>query len=180
MISGEIFDRRANRLFFQDADGKFMGIPDVAAPPETRARKMMKRSDDRLDASRGEAVATNMPEDVPNEPTPVKRDKHTGLIHMDLELAARFKKAGHFWRALRQNLDPRKGVDKQIFKLRIESERAKTASSIEGKAAEARLKGIVEGLRSFARKDEGTLIDTVDVNTLIQATIRLVQNEVHK
>ena len=43
-----------------------------------------------------------------------------------------------------------------------------------------RIKGIVEGLRGFARKDEGLLIDTVDVNTLIQATARLVQNEVHK
>jgi signal transduction histidine kinase len=43
-----------------------------------------------------------------------------------------------------------------------------------------RIKGIVEGLRGFARKDEGLLVDNVDVNTLIQATARLVQNEVHK
>ena len=43
-----------------------------------------------------------------------------------------------------------------------------------------RIKGIVEGLRGFARKDEGLLVDTVDVNTLIEATTRLVQNEVHK
>jgi len=43
-----------------------------------------------------------------------------------------------------------------------------------------RIKGIVEGLRGFARKDDGLLVDTVDVNTLIQATARLVQNEVHK
>jgi len=43
-----------------------------------------------------------------------------------------------------------------------------------------RIKGIVEGLRGFARKDDGLLIDMVDVNTLIQATARLVQNEVHK
>ena len=43
-----------------------------------------------------------------------------------------------------------------------------------------RIKGIVEGLRGFARKDEGLLIDTVDVNTLIEATTRLVKNEVHK
>ncbi|MCK4671145.1 MAG: ATP-binding protein [Candidatus Aegiribacteria sp.] len=43
-----------------------------------------------------------------------------------------------------------------------------------------RIKGIVEGLRGFARKDEGLLLDTVDVNTLIEATTRLVQNEVHK
>ncbi len=43
-----------------------------------------------------------------------------------------------------------------------------------------RIKGIVEGLRGFARKDEGLLLDIVDVNTLIEATTRLVQNEVHK
>ncbi|MCK5115780.1 MAG: GHKL domain-containing protein [Candidatus Aegiribacteria sp.] len=43
-----------------------------------------------------------------------------------------------------------------------------------------RIKGIVEGLRGFARKDEGLLVDTVDVNTLLEATTRLVKNEVHK
>jgi signal transduction histidine kinase/PAS domain-containing protein len=43
-----------------------------------------------------------------------------------------------------------------------------------------RIKGIVEGLRSFARKDEGLLVDNVDMNTLIQASTRLVHNEVHK
>jgi signal transduction histidine kinase len=43
-----------------------------------------------------------------------------------------------------------------------------------------RIKGIVDGLRSFARRDEGQLIDTVDINTLIGATARLVETEVHK
>jgi len=43
-----------------------------------------------------------------------------------------------------------------------------------------RIKGIVDGLRSFARKDEGLLVDVVDVNTLLGATTRLVQNEVNK
>jgi signal transduction histidine kinase len=43
-----------------------------------------------------------------------------------------------------------------------------------------RIKGIVEGLRNFARKDEGLLIDNVDVNTIIEAAARLVSNEVHK
>ncbi|MCD4701004.1 MAG: hypothetical protein K8S24_04015 [Candidatus Aegiribacteria sp.] len=43
-----------------------------------------------------------------------------------------------------------------------------------------RIKGIVEGLRGFARKDEGLLVDTVDVNTLLEATTRLVKNEDHK
>jgi signal transduction histidine kinase len=43
-----------------------------------------------------------------------------------------------------------------------------------------RIKTIVEGLRNFARKDEGLLVDTVDINTLIEASARLVHNEVHK
>ncbi len=43
-----------------------------------------------------------------------------------------------------------------------------------------RIKGIVESLRRFARRDEGLLIDTVEVNTVIEATTRLVHNEVSK
>jgi signal transduction histidine kinase len=43
-----------------------------------------------------------------------------------------------------------------------------------------RIKEIVEGLRTFARKDEGLLVDTIDINTLIEASSRLVHNEVHK
>ena len=43
-----------------------------------------------------------------------------------------------------------------------------------------RIKGIVEGLRGFVKKDEGLLVDNVDINTLIEASIRLVHNEVHK
>ena len=43
-----------------------------------------------------------------------------------------------------------------------------------------RIKEIVEGLRTFARKDEGLLVDTIDINTLIGASSRLVHNEVHK
>ena len=43
-----------------------------------------------------------------------------------------------------------------------------------------RIKGIVDGLRKFARRDEGLLVDTVDINTLIEASARLVHNEVHK
>jgi signal transduction histidine kinase len=43
-----------------------------------------------------------------------------------------------------------------------------------------RIKAIVESLRTFARKDEGLLVDTVDMNTLIEASARLVHNEVHK
>jgi signal transduction histidine kinase len=43
-----------------------------------------------------------------------------------------------------------------------------------------RIKGIVEGLRTFVRKDEGLLVDTVDINTLIEASTRLVHKEIHK
>ncbi len=43
-----------------------------------------------------------------------------------------------------------------------------------------RIKGIVESLRTFVRKDEGLLVDTIDINTLIEASTRLVHNQVHK
>ena len=43
-----------------------------------------------------------------------------------------------------------------------------------------RIKGIVDGLRKFARRDEGELIDTVDINTIIDESTRLVHNQVHK
>ncbi len=43
-----------------------------------------------------------------------------------------------------------------------------------------RIKAIVEGLKRFARRDEGLLIDNVDVNTAVEACARLVHNEVHK
>ncbi|MBD3179268.1 MAG: hypothetical protein GF417_06545 [Candidatus Latescibacteria bacterium] len=43
-----------------------------------------------------------------------------------------------------------------------------------------RIKSIVEGLRAFTKKDEGLLADNVDINTLVEATTRLVYKEVHK
>ncbi|MBN1335437.1 MAG: PAS domain-containing protein [Deltaproteobacteria bacterium] len=43
-----------------------------------------------------------------------------------------------------------------------------------------RIKSIVEGLKRFARRDEGLLIDTVEINTLVEACTRLVHNEIHK
>ncbi len=43
-----------------------------------------------------------------------------------------------------------------------------------------RIRGIVKGLRTFVRKDEGLLVDTIDINTLIEASTRLVHNQVHK
>jgi signal transduction histidine kinase len=43
-----------------------------------------------------------------------------------------------------------------------------------------RIKGIVEGLKRFARRDEGRLIDTVDLNAIIRESVRLVHNQIHK
>jgi signal transduction histidine kinase len=43
-----------------------------------------------------------------------------------------------------------------------------------------RIKGIVEGLRRFARKDEGLLTDKINVNACIEASSRLSQNQVNK
>jgi len=43
-----------------------------------------------------------------------------------------------------------------------------------------RIKEIVDGLRRFARRDEGLLIDAVDVNTIMDASRRLVHNAVNK
>ena len=43
-----------------------------------------------------------------------------------------------------------------------------------------RIKSIVKSLRAFTLKDEGLLVDTVEINTLIEETTRLVSKEVHK
>ncbi|MBN2559776.1 MAG: PAS domain-containing protein [Phycisphaerae bacterium] len=43
-----------------------------------------------------------------------------------------------------------------------------------------RIKGIVESLKRFARKDEGLLIDKVDLNAIIREGVRLVHNQIHK
>ncbi len=43
-----------------------------------------------------------------------------------------------------------------------------------------RIKVIVDGLKRFARRDEGQPIEQVDLNTLIEACSRLVHNEVHQ
>ncbi len=43
-----------------------------------------------------------------------------------------------------------------------------------------RIKRIVDSLKSFARKDEGLLIDRVDINNVINESARLVHNQVHK
>ncbi|MBT3182749.1 MAG: GHKL domain-containing protein [Deltaproteobacteria bacterium] len=43
-----------------------------------------------------------------------------------------------------------------------------------------RIKRIVESLKRFARKDEGELIDNVDINNVIRESVRLVHNQVHK
>lgn len=43
-----------------------------------------------------------------------------------------------------------------------------------------RIKGIVKALRSFTQRNEGLLIDTIEVNSIIEACVRLVHDEVHK
>lgn len=43
-----------------------------------------------------------------------------------------------------------------------------------------RIKRIVDALRGFVRQDDGLLVDKVEINTLIAATVRLVESEVHK
>ncbi|MBN1578101.1 MAG: GHKL domain-containing protein [Chitinispirillaceae bacterium] len=43
-----------------------------------------------------------------------------------------------------------------------------------------RIKNIVDGLRSYARRDEGLLVDMVDINEQIRSAVRLVHNEVHR
>ncbi len=43
-----------------------------------------------------------------------------------------------------------------------------------------RIKRIVQSLKSFARKDEGLLVDLVDINNVIDESARLVHNQVHK
>jgi signal transduction histidine kinase len=71
--------------------------------------------------------------------------------------------------------------DLKIARLKYDFFRASVLTLVDDMAhGSERIKGIVEGLRNFARKDEGLLIDNVDVNTIIEAAARLVQNEVHK
>ncbi len=43
-----------------------------------------------------------------------------------------------------------------------------------------RIKKIVDGLKNFAKKDEGLLTDDVDINNLIQNNLRLTEKEVRK
>ncbi len=43
-----------------------------------------------------------------------------------------------------------------------------------------RIKRIVQSLKGFARKDEGLLADTVDMNNVVDESARLVHNQVHK
>jgi len=43
-----------------------------------------------------------------------------------------------------------------------------------------RIKDIIDGLKQFARRDEGELVDNVEINTTVAAAARLVHNEVDK
>ena len=43
-----------------------------------------------------------------------------------------------------------------------------------------RIKGIVDGLRKFAKKDEGLLNETVNLNTITEACLRLADNQIRR
>ncbi|MCP4213159.1 MAG: hypothetical protein GY765_00815, partial [bacterium] len=43
-----------------------------------------------------------------------------------------------------------------------------------------RIKKIVDGLRNFAKKDEGLLTDTIDINDLLRNNLRITEKEVRK
>ncbi|HME44317.1 MAG TPA: ATP-binding protein [Syntrophorhabdales bacterium] len=43
-----------------------------------------------------------------------------------------------------------------------------------------RIKGIVDGLRKFAKKDEGLLNETVDLNAITEACLRLADNQIRR
>jgi PAS domain S-box-containing protein len=43
-----------------------------------------------------------------------------------------------------------------------------------------RIKGIVDGLRKFGKRDEGFLNETVDLNTVAQSCLRLVDNQIRR
>jgi PAS domain S-box-containing protein len=43
-----------------------------------------------------------------------------------------------------------------------------------------RIKGIVDGLRKFAKRDEGLLNETVNINSITEACLRLVDNQIRR
>lgn len=71
--------------------------------------------------------------------------------------------------------------DLKIARLNYDFFRKHIITLIEDMASGSeRIKGIVEGLKRFARRDEGLLIDTVDLNAIIRESVRLVHNQIHK
>lgn len=75
----------------------------------------------------------------------------------------------------------REHADLKIARLNYEFFRQHIMTLVEDMAhGSERIKAIVEGLRTFTRKDEGLLVDKVDINTIIETATRLVQNEVKK
>jgi two-component system NtrC family sensor kinase len=71
--------------------------------------------------------------------------------------------------------------DLKIARLKYDFFRSHVGTLISDMAnGSERIKRIVEALKRFARKDEGQLIDQVDVNTVIDESARLAHNQVHK
>ncbi len=74
-----------------------------------------------------------------------------------------------------------KNPDLKIARLKYDFFRSHIMTLVEDMAnGSERIKRIVEDLKRFARKDEGQLDDTVDINTIINECVRLVHNQVHK
>lgn len=71
--------------------------------------------------------------------------------------------------------------DLKIARLKYDFFRQHILTLIEDMAnGSERIKRIVQSLKSFARKDEGLLADTVEINNVIDESARLVHNQVHK
>jgi signal transduction histidine kinase len=71
--------------------------------------------------------------------------------------------------------------DLKIARLKYDFFRSHIMTLIDDMAnGSERIKRIVEDLKRFARKDEGQLDDTLDINTIISESARLVHNQVHK
>ncbi len=71
--------------------------------------------------------------------------------------------------------------DLKIARLKYDFFRSHVGTLINDMASGSeRIKRIVEALKRFARKDDGQLIDQVDVNTIVDESARLVHNQIHK
>jgi len=96
-----------------------------------------------------EAETTNIPEDVADDPSPIKQDDGTRPKLIDIKPAeqAKYSKAGRRRSWLKQNLNPNRGVPARLRQLAIQATRASDAGTYRGHAAHDRLKKIIKNLR---------------------------------